>query len=182
MVKENKAKIAAEQAKENDNGERQRKQEESERLAAEVEDWHGRIFETKVAIERLEGQIRAKDAKDKEARKNKDDVKKQLEQAKLSVDNLVRTKQNALSTFHKNMPKAVNEIRRRVREFRDPPIGPLGMHVKLKDARDEKWVPILEKLFGRNLNAFLVTNFEDRKRLAGMLERHQWYRNSLLFI
>jgi structural maintenance of chromosomes protein 6 len=72
------------------------------------------------------------------------------------------------------MPKAFNEITRRGKEFRDPPIGPLGMHVKLKNAKDEEWVTILERLFGRNLNAFLVTNHDDRKRLATILEQNQW--------
>lgn len=80
------------------------------------------------------------------------------------------------------MPKTVNEIRRRVTEFQDPPIGPLGMHVKLRDAKDEEWVPVLEKLFGRNLNAFLVTNFDDRKKLSAILEQNQWYFDHLVCV
>jgi len=73
------------------------------------------------------------------------------------------------------MPKAFIAVQRRVRQFKDPPIGPLGMHVKLKDTKDEEWVRILERLFGRNLNAFLVTNHRDRKQLSAILEENNWY-------
>jgi len=175
LVNENRARIRAEEAKQNDHGERQRKQEESERLAAEVDDWQRRIYDTNAAIQRLEAEIRSKEATDKENRKRKDQVRAQLDQAKSHVDGLIRTKQNSLTSFHVNMPKAFMEVQRRVRQFRDPPIGPLGMHVKLKDTKDEEWVRILERLFGRNLNAFLVTNHDDRKQLSAILEANKWY-------
>lgn len=115
---------------------------------------------------------------DKELRKRRQDLVQQVARANEEVQNLVRSKDDALGKFHNGMPNAFKEIQRHIREFRDPPIGPLGMHVKLKDPRDEDWVRILERMFGRNLNAFLVTNFEDRKRLEGILQRSRWYSGS----
>lgn len=46
------------------------------------------------------------------------------------------------------------------------PIGPLGMHMRLREMR---WAPVLESVLSDALNAFLVTNHADRARLARLL-------------
>jgi chromosome segregation ATPase len=113
-------------------------------------------------------------------RKRKQDLVQLVAQANQEVQNLIRTKDDTLQSFHNNMPNAFREIQRRVKEFRDAPIGPLGMHVKLRDPKDEDWVKILEKMFGKNLNAFLVTNFDDRKKLESILQKYRWYSSFIL--
>ncbi|KAL5121033.1 Structural maintenance of chromosomes protein 6 [Pleosporales sp. CAS-2024a] len=57
------------------------------------------------------------------------------------------------------------------RTFRERPVGPMGRHVKL--LRPE-WGFILEKQFGANLNAFVVTSRADQRVLSGLMKRCNW--------
>nr|WJN25121.1 DNA repair protein [Pseudozyma flocculosa] len=52
--------------------------------------------------------------------------------------------------------------------WRSKPIGPLGTHLKLKDMR---WQRVLESVIGNNLNAFFVSNHNDRVRLKRIMDR-----------
>lgn len=52
--------------------------------------------------------------------------------------------------------------------WRTKPIGPLGVHCKLKDMR---WQRVLESVMGNNLNAFFVSNHQDRQRLKRIMDR-----------
>ena len=74
------------------------------------------------------------------------------------------------------MPAVVVEIQRRRNEFKEMPIGPLGVHVKIRESK-EQWADICENIFGRALNGFLVTNYEDLKLLQGILDKKDWYCN-----
>jgi chromosome segregation ATPase len=56
--------------------------------------------------------------------------------------------------------------------FREKPVGPLGKHINLVSS---KWGSILEKSFGANLNAFVVTSKQDQTMLSGMMDRIGWY-------
>jgi structural maintenance of chromosomes protein 6 len=89
-----------------------------------------------------------------------------------AIQDLQRAKTSRLSVFHNSMPNVVAEIQRQKSRFRDPPIGPLGAYIKI---RDEKWANIVEVLVGRNLNGFLVTNEQDRATLRAILEQKRWY-------
>lgn len=55
--------------------------------------------------------------------------------------------------------------------FREPPVGPLGRHVKLVNA---DWGYILEKQFGSALNGFVVTSKPDQTVLAELMRRCGW--------
>ncbi|KAJ9476428.1 Structural maintenance of chromosomes protein 6 [Pseudozyma hubeiensis] len=52
--------------------------------------------------------------------------------------------------------------------WRSKPIGPLGTHLKLRDAR---WQRVLESVIANNLNAFFVSNHADRMRLKKIMDR-----------
>ncbi|KAK4041005.1 P-loop containing nucleoside triphosphate hydrolase protein [Parachaetomium inaequale] len=62
--------------------------------------------------------------------------------------------------------------------FENKPIGPLGTHVQLLKP---EWSSILEKTFGINLNAFIVTSKRDEKILRGMMNQLN-VRNSPVLI
>jgi chromosome segregation ATPase len=55
--------------------------------------------------------------------------------------------------------------------FHEQPVGPMGRHVKL--LRSE-WGFILEKQFGANLNAFVVTSRADQTILSDLMKRCNW--------
>ncbi|KAL6149920.1 Structural maintenance of chromosomes protein 6 [Exserohilum turcicum] len=58
------------------------------------------------------------------------------------------------------------------RRFREPPVGPIGHHVKLLNS---KWGRILEKQFGQMLNGFVVTSKQDQSTLSTLMNRAGWH-------
>jgi chromosome segregation ATPase len=69
-----------------------------------------------------------------------------------------------------NLQKLLQAIEREGR-FRERPVGPMGRHVKLLKS---EWGYILEKQFGGNLNAFVVTSRADQTILTGLMKRSNW--------
>lgn len=65
-----------------------------------------------------------------------------------------------------SMPHVMRAIERETR-WRAPPVGPIGAHVRLRDAR---WAPVVESVLSDALNAFVVQHHEDRARLARILK------------
>jgi structural maintenance of chromosomes protein 6 len=74
--------------------------------------------------------------------------------------------------FHEKMPNVLDEIQRKRGMFKQMPIGPLGSFVKIKK---EQWSGICENLFGRSLNGFLVSSYQDLERLREILSAKNWY-------
>ena len=69
----------------------------------------------------------------------------------------------------RSMPLVLADIARETR-WRQRPVGPLGMHMRLRDAR---WAPVIEAVLNDALNAFCVTNHADRALLSRILQQHQ---------
>lgn len=67
----------------------------------------------------------------------------------------------------RNMPRVLAAIQRE--RWQHPPVGPIGLHMRLKDAR---WAPVVESVLNDHLNAFCVTNHADRARLTALLQQH----------
>ncbi|KAH0367083.1 DNA repair protein Rad18, partial [Aureobasidium melanogenum] len=68
-------------------------------------------------------------------------------------------------------PPQVHNVIRQIkneRGFRQRPIGPMGMHVKLLKP---EWGSIIESTCGGNLNAFVVSNSQDRALLSRILKQ-----------
>lgn len=64
-----------------------------------------------------------------------------------------------------DMPRVMAAIERET-HWRSKPIGPLGLHIQLNDLM---WAPLIESVLADPLNAFVVTNHDDRARLARIL-------------
>jgi structural maintenance of chromosomes protein 6 len=64
------------------------------------------------------------------------------------------------------MPQVLGIIQN-TRWVGDKPVGPFGMHVKLKD---RKWVKVLRVGIGNFLGGFAVTNHQDRVTLKKILD------------
>ena len=72
---------------------------------------------------------------------------------------------NIMDGYHANMPRLLQRIRND-HGFREQPIGPMGLHVKLLKPF---WSQIIEANLGRALNAFVVTSKADQLKLSSML-------------
>lgn len=74
---------------------------------------------------------------------------------------------DTLSAYHTKMPMLLRAIDNE-RGFSSKPIGPMGMHMRLKKPQ---WSSIIETVFGGSLEAFIVTNHRDRTLLSGIVNR-----------
>lgn len=83
---------------------------------------------------------------------------------------LLKGKGKQEGAYHANLPQLLRAIQEDG-GFQQPPIGPIGYHVRLKKPR---WSSILEKSFGSMLNTFIVTTKADQTKLSGLMSRLQW--------
>ncbi|KAK2958778.1 putative hydrocephalus-inducing like protein [Blattamonas nauphoetae] len=68
-----------------------------------------------------------------------------------------------LRQYDREMPNLVTEIGRRYPQFRDKPIGPLGMHIKVLNP---KWAPVIETHLRGALRAFVFTSMKDEQTFS----------------
>jgi chromosome segregation ATPase len=66
--------------------------------------------------------------------------------------------------------KVVNEIGRQRNRFKEVPVGPIGLHIKVKDGKQE-WAGSIENAIGSSLSGFIVTNHDDRRVLQDIIRR-----------
>ncbi len=88
------------------------------------------------------------------------------------------TKGNSIRAFGENMPAALEDVRRAAASFSRPPIGPAGMHIRLKE---REWAVALESIIGVNVDAFIVHNQGDERALRTILSKHG-LRNSIVIV
>ncbi|ESZ96683.1 hypothetical protein SBOR_2942 [Sclerotinia borealis F-4128] len=91
--------------------------------------------------------------------------KKDVENCKNGLRDMQNERPNPMRGFDARMPALLQSIQQN-REFSHTPVGPIGIHLKL---RDPKWSDILEVTFGNLLNAFIVTNRSDQVRLQKII-------------
>lgn len=108
---------------------------------------------------------RAKQAQDAErrARAEYDHVRELLKQAQHAQQG---TSNKRLIPFSNDIKKLVAKLPSYSRKFRMMPVGPIGMHIKLKG--EEKWGRALENAIGGTLNAFIVDSHADRIALESV--------------
>ncbi|SPQ25865.1 a8c4cd54-fa40-49e1-ac50-85be1e6a26dc [Thermothielavioides terrestris] len=83
------------------------------------------------------------------------------------INSLQEHRGSVFDAYEAKVPDLLRMIENEHR-FKDKPIGPLGTHVQLLKP---EWSSILEKTFGINLNAFIVTSKSDETLLRGMMNR-----------
>ncbi|CAO3572775.1 unnamed protein product [Mortierella alpina] len=107
-------------------------------------------------------------------------AKAELNDTKTRIRQLRDQKDNALKAFGPSIPDVLRDIEQVTnnRGWRgEPPVGPLGRHVKL---RDQTWAAVIESALGGVLNAFAVTTDADRSTLFGILKRNRCNSDILL--
>ncbi len=98
-----------------------------------------------------------------------DDVQKMRENI-VRCDSMVRNcemqDKNQYAAYGRDIPQVLERIRR-ARWVGDQPVGPLGVHVKVRDP--ESWADLLRRQLGGMLTAFAVTDAQDLKPLKRIL-------------
>ncbi|GAA5878570.1 hypothetical protein JCM1840_007454 [Sporobolomyces johnsonii] len=105
-------------------------------------------------------------------RSNISGAQQQYRDVDSQIKHLHATAGNRLMAFGGAMPRLVQAINNE-RGWREKPVGPIGLHVKLNQ---KEYGSALESFFSQSLNAFIVTNEDDRKRLRAI-----WYQNRIDF-
>ena len=119
----------------------------------------------------LEASKASAEIANKEAEEDLRKHKHSVEEARQRLDVLVCDRGQQQSAFPANLPRLLKAIQEDD-GFRQRPVGPLGMHVRLTKPA---WSSILEKSFGQSLDSFIVTSKEDQIRLSGLMQRINWY-------
>lgn len=88
------------------------------------------------------------------------------------IERSIQSEKNSYIPYGKGIKEVLEKINR-TNWVGDKPLGPLGIHVKAKDA--ETWGDLLRGQLGNFLTAFAVTRAEDRSTLKGLLESHKKY-------
>jgi chromosome segregation ATPase len=90
------------------------------------------------------------------------------------IDRSIESERNSLIPYGRGIKEVLERIGG-MNWVGDTPLGPLGVHVKAKDAKT--WGDLLRGQLGGYLTAFAVTDARDRKELKTLLERSGKYVN-----
>lgn len=149
------------------NDERRREIEGKKEEASQARDTH-RLHDDELhslEVARTEADIE-KDKATESFRKQQATVK----EAEDRLNSLIKDRGKLQGAYHPNLPRLLNRIQEE-NGFREKPVGPLGKHVRLTSPA---WSNILEKSFGSNLEAFVVTSKEDQMHLSGLMQQTSW--------
>jgi len=137
------------------------------------------LEEAKVEVANLGQKLKEVNERRPELIKAIDETNKKLEQIDKDVtskrvqidkvENSIRNLETSRGSPYDAYERGVAALVKRIDQdngFRDKPIGPLGAYLRLTEPR---WSYILEATLGGSLNAFLVTNNQDQKRLSAMM-------------
>lgn len=75
---------------------------------------------------------------------------------------------NPVAVYGEAVMGVVREIQRQKKRFREVPVGPIGLHVKVKDGAQE-WAGPVENAIAGMLSGFIVTSHEDRRVLQDVM-------------
>ncbi|KAI0154066.1 RecF/RecN/SMC N terminal domain-containing protein [Pestalotiopsis sp. NC0098] len=125
----------------------------------------------------LEEAFEAAERQAQDAAKPIVEKKKEVSEAEKHIMNLQQSRTDPLSGFHPKTRQLLSHIEKD-NGFSQKPIGPLGLHVQLLKP---KWSSILESTLGQILDAFLVSNQQDRLRLISLMKQ-LGYRQPTIYI
>jgi chromosome segregation ATPase len=171
-VKENHEKIQADLALRDDGGERARNEARLQVLEAGLNEWALKEHDAEQGVQIANNDLKAKDNQERDAKRACDTARSNVATLNNTHTQLKGTSESSMKAYHDRMPSVLEEIQKRRGVFKEMPIGPLGAFVKIKK---EQWSQICENVFGRSLNGFLVSNYQDLERLREILKAKAWY-------
>ncbi|SCZ98849.1 BZ3500_MvSof-1268-A1-R1_Chr7-1g09293 [Microbotryum saponariae] len=83
------------------------------------------------------------------------------------IQNVEASRTNSMLAYGPKMPTVLRDVD--ATRWTKKPLGPVGRYIEV---RDQQWSNVIESLCGRILNAFVVSNEQDRIKLSALLHRH----------
>jgi len=144
------------------------------RMRAEIEKAKKEAEAARAAYQESQDQMPDIEAKYKQTRGEADEAERvvkakgnDLSNARGRLDEMMNKRGDIMAAFDPRMPQLINAIRRD-NEFREQPVGPIGLHITLTDAI---WTTLVERTIGNNLGGFVVTSKSDSIRLTQMIAK-----------
>jgi chromosome segregation ATPase len=142
------------------------------RKVAEIEEARQKVIEARLALTNYTSELPSLRAKTDDIKQQINRIdgfygnkRKDVEAAERQLASLNQNRGDQMAGFDPRMPGLLRAIREN-NGFREKPVGPIGLHIKLKDA---KWSNVLESVLNSVLTSFLVTNKADQARLSDLL-------------
>jgi len=99
-----------------------------------------------------------------------EDKRKDVQAANNMLERLRQDQGQQARAYPPQIHNALRQIKSE-RGFISPPVGPMGMHVRLLKP---EWGSIIESTCGRQLNSFVVSNNQDSRLLSRILKQQNW--------
>ncbi|KAI0700048.1 P-loop containing nucleoside triphosphate hydrolase protein [Cerioporus squamosus] len=112
-----------------------------------------------------------------EAERN--NLKERVMECEQQIQRCSEMERSKFAQFGSNMDRVMHEIRNR-QWYGQPPVGPFGMYVKIKDP--ERWGNLLRIVIGNNMSSFAITDARDRPALSKILADSGNGRNCQIII
>ncbi|KAG0312255.1 Structural maintenance of chromosomes protein 6 [Dissophora globulifera] len=146
-----------------------------QKLSTEIDQGKRQLAESRETYAKLEAQVDESRGRleqiNSTVHKNKNELSENKERIRQMKDQM----QNSLKAFGPTIPnvlEAIQEVTGKGGWRGEPPVGPLGRHVKLR-GQGQNWRAVVESALGNVLNAFAVTSDTDRSTLFNILKRHR---------
>ncbi|KAF9389172.1 Structural maintenance of chromosomes protein 6 [Podila verticillata] len=148
-------------------------EEQIRKMEQDMDDAKRRLAELRETKSAFEKELEDQSNKQEKVATAIRQTKNEMADAQERVRQIRDRKENALKAFGPSIPdvlRDIEDVTARNGWRREPPVGPLGRHVKL---RQQNWAPVLESALGANLNAFAVQDDGDMRTLRGILQRRR---------
>ncbi|KAI1318533.1 Structural maintenance of chromosomes protein 6 [Mortierella claussenii] len=142
-----------------------------QQLTEDIDRAKRRLAETRENLSAMEQQIEQHRDRLEQGNDGTNRLKSELRETLDRIKQMKDQKLDSVKAFGPTTPEVLNSIKavtERGGWRAEPPIGPLGKYVTI---RDPKWAPMVESALGNVLNAFAVTTDADRSTLLGILKR-----------
>ncbi|KAL4080728.1 P-loop containing nucleoside triphosphate hydrolase protein [Scleroderma citrinum] len=141
-----------------------RRLEEAKHAVSVADQAHKAICDEKRTNQEVADDCRRK-GMDAEARRNQ--AQARIEECNTMIGRCKDRENNSLAPYGRNIQAVLEQIRR-MTWHGETPIGPLGLHVRLKD---QTWAPLLRTQLGSMMSAFACTDARDRPQLKRIFEQ-----------
>ncbi|QRV82074.1 structural maintenance of chromosomes protein [Ceratobasidium sp. AG-Ba] len=162
--------VAAEEAKLQD-GRRELREKlnlDMEKVQKQVKVEEENLRECQDNIRNLLKLVQTKKEESREVNSSRNRIRENIETINKAISNLQGQQRNKLNAFGNNLDRALVDIAQ-ARWEGQPPLGPLGQYVEIKDPR---WAVLMRVNIGSLMTNFAVTTQKDRETLSRILVKH----------
>eukprot|EP00052_Salpingoeca_macrocollata_P029520 m.299558 g.299558 ORF g.299558 m.299558 type:complete len:889 (-) comp22985_c3_seq48:1706-4372(-) len=146
--------------------ERRKKAEAIEKKESDLAEAQQRLRDKRTVMQGMEDALRASEESAFSRVRSLKGIENELRSLDGNLKMARASTKDRVRIFGHQMPEILQAIARE--KWSKTPIGPIGMHIQLKD---EKWVLPVEEHLKNNLNNFLVNSADDAMKLRRIFEK-----------